>query len=186
MKKFSRYIFEEALGFNKIKLEYDIEKSQCQLLLCLLNASDGIDLDRMESIRKRKRKKIEHSFQLNQLDIYTHWHAKYQKYYEYRDHEPSSKTVFSSGKRIEKFAFQPIKQLNTNYLKKTSQLTVNRSNFGPTHFFEINHLRYAPLNKKDLELFTKLPSILARISQLNGIVLLREKIANFIGISLVD
>ena len=179
MKTFSRYIFEEALGFNKIKLEYDIEKSQCQLLLCLLTASGEIDFDRMESIREKKGTKIEHSLQLNQLDIYTHSLAKYRQRYEYCGHE------LSSEKQIEQFQFQPTKKLTTNYLRKTSRLTVDTPNPRPIHVFEINHLRYAPLNKKDLELFTKLPSILARISQLNGIVLLREKIADSIGISLV-
>ena len=67
------------------------------------------------------------------------------------------------------------KKVRINYMKDSLPLKkeklIDDSN---DIYYPIEHLRYAPLNQHDIELISKLPSILARISQLYRIEKLRK------------
>lgn len=74
-----------------------------------------------------------------------------------------------------------IKPLKINYLKDTTKKTSDSSS--EYFHYPIEHLRYAPLNQKDLQLIYKLPSIFIRISQLYRIEKLRKLFAENISYS---
>jgi len=98
----------------------------------------------------------------------------YADYFEYN--EPT----ISIRRDLYLATMKGIKRPKINYLKESSKSTKEETIdlLEGHNYYPIEYLRYAPLNRKDLELIYKLPSILVRISQLYRIEKLRKLFAD--------
>ncbi|CAF3463043.1 unnamed protein product [Rotaria sp. Silwood1] len=208
LKDFCQYLFEyvfDDMNINKI-LKFDIENSTFKLLPCLLTKTGDIDCNRMKIICNRKNKIIQNNSELNDTELYYPSHLPDKRLYMHISDKsllkqasaPWDQKILSENiktyadyfeykvpnvhirRDINLVTMRGVKKTRINYLKETfinidKEITDSESQ--PV-YYPIEFLCYAPLNKVDLEIIYKLPSILVRISQLYRIERLRKLFAD--------
>jgi hypothetical protein len=161
----------------------------------------------MASICNRKNKPIQNPSELNDQEVYMRLYSPEKQFYMNISDDSLSKRasdLWEHKKRptdtIESYAdyFEykiPNVRIRRDYLmgtmKNFRKPRINYLNDSPSRkekeslipatkyeYFPIELLRYAPLNQTDFELIYKLPSILARISQLYYIEQFRQFLAD--------
>jgi hypothetical protein len=126
----------------------------------------------MTSICDRKKKAGQELFELNDHEVYIRLKPPDKQFYT---------SASGSQKDSSKVSLKRIEKPNMDYLKKVSSPTNKKQKtLSPKpERCSIEVLRYAPLNQTDLELIYKLPSALARISQLYHIEQLKKLLADY-------
>ncbi|CAF1375740.1 unnamed protein product [Rotaria sordida] len=208
LKDFCQYLFEytfDDMNTNTI-LKFDIENATFKLLPCLLTKSGDIDCNRMTIICNRKNKFIQNNSELNNSELYYPRHLPDKRFYMNisdnsllkRASDPWDQKIISTNIKTYADYFQykvpnihirrdaylatmkGVKKARINYLKEIST-NIDKETIDSESqpiYYPIEFLCYAPLNKIDLELIYKLPSILVRISQLYRIERLRKLFAD--------
>jgi hypothetical protein len=172
----------------------------------LLIESGDIDYQRMASICDRKNKLIQNPSELNDYELYYPSHSSDKQFYmnisdnsllkrasHLWEHKRPVETIECyadyfeykvPGIHIQRdyllatmktFRKPRINYLNNSLLRKEKESTISSTK---PEYYPIEVLRYAPLNQTDFELISKLPSILARISQLYYIEQMRKLLAD--------
>ena len=133
--------------------------------------SGELDHERMALICDRKQKSEQKLFEINNREVYVHPDLPGKHFYT-----STSGTQQASSK----VALTRIEKPSIDYLKRTSSSTnkKQKTSSSRSENCSIEKLRYAPLNRTDLELICKLPSVLFRISQLYHMTKLEQLLAN--------
>ena len=141
----------------------------------MLLASNQLDYQRMQSIRDRKKRWIQNVFQLDSQELYICSNSTNKQLYTNVIDASPPKMVSGGRKKSLKVTMKRIEKPHISHLREIIPNTNNTLTFDclPT-----NVLRYAALNKKDLQLISKLPSILTRVIQLSHVSQLRQRLAH--------
>jgi hypothetical protein len=125
----------------------------------------------MASICERKNSLIWNLSELREEEVYIRLNSPGKQLYSYVSANSVQNSPTAAMKRM--------KKPDENCLKDFPPTTIKNTNTSSTtlDYFPVEVLRYAPLNQADLQLIYKLPSILARISQLYDIEQLMHLLA---------
>ncbi len=134
----------------------------------------------MNSICDRKNKLSQKPFELNHREVYIHSDLLSKQLYTSASDASLRQRISGRRRNSSKVFIKRIEKPDMYYLKKSSSSTNKRQKTLPPkpESCSIEVLRYAPLNRTDLELIYKLPSALARISQLYYIEQLNKLLAD--------
>jgi hypothetical protein len=134
----------------------------------------------MNSICDRKNKLSQKPFGLNHREVYIRSDLPGKQFYTSVTDDFLPQPTSNLRRNSSKVFIKRIEKPNMYYLKKSSSPTNKRQKtLSPKpESCSIEVLRYAPLNQTDLELIYKLPSALARISQLYYIEQLKKRLAD--------
>jgi hypothetical protein len=160
----------------------------------------------MVSICNRRNKCIQHPSELADDELYYPWHLQNKQCYQNisddsllkrasdrREDKKTPETIESYADYYEHklpnihiqreyfmATMEGVRKPRINYLKDSLIMSKKESIVSSVQpgYFPIEVLHYAPLNQPDLDLITKLPSILVRMSQLHYIEQLRKLLAD--------
>ncbi len=135
-----------------------------------------LDYQRMDLICDRKNQLSQKSSQLNHREVYIRSNLPGKQFYTSVTDASLPQQISGLRRNSPKVLVKRIEKPNIDYLKKSSSPTNKEQKTVPPkpEYCSMEVLRYAPLNQTDLELIYKLPSALARISQLYHIEQLKK------------
>jgi hypothetical protein len=156
--------------------------------------SNEIDFNRMLNICHRHRKPIEHPSLLSNTELYTVWYLSSKPLFMYQSNTSQIKRASDRKTNSESYADFYEKLIPNIHIEKDlimgSMRAINKrkislniredsikSSDQTIYYYPIELIHYAPLNQLDLQLISKLPSILVRIVQLYHIEKLRKLFA---------
>lgn len=133
----------------------------------------------MTLICNRKNKSIKNLSEINDQEIYIRSKIPGKHYYTIATDAFSPQQVSNLRRDSSKIVTKRIEKPKVDYLKKCPSSANKKQKTLPSKpdCCQIKDLGYAPLNQTDLKLIYKLPSVLARISQLSYIEQLRKLLA---------
>ena len=165
-----------------------------KLISIIFKGTNEIDFNRMFNICDRHRKPVEHPLLLSNTELYTVWYLPNKPLVMYQSNASQIKRASDRKTNCESYADFYEKQVPSVRIEREltmgsmrlidkRKISLNiredpiKSSDHAVYYYPIELLQYAPLDQSDLQLISKLPSILVRMVQLYHIERLRKLFA---------